>query len=95
MDSILTKNEGILEISTQKFVKEKKRKHISKAKTQYSAHFTKRATLTNGTMEVSEEVNYNSSTDEDSQECIRMSQKLTDEELFAACGGRTAHKYNI
>jgi len=94
VDSILTKNEGILEISTQKFVKEKKRKHISKARTQYSAHFTKRATLTNGTMEVTEELNVdcNSSTDDESQECNKLPKKLTDEELFAACGGRTAHK---
>ncbi|XP_073964498.1 G patch domain-containing protein 4-like isoform X2 [Choristoneura fumiferana] len=54
---------------------------------QYADYFIKKATLTNGGVKI-EKVKESDSESEEPKDVL----KMTDEELFAACEGRTAHK---
>lgn len=72
-----------IDISNKSYLKELKRQHIN---LEYGS-FLKTAKLTpNGT------VDYETSNMLEPKEEPKL-QTLTDEELFAACGGRTAHKF--
>lgn len=76
-------------------LKKKKKKKVGTEaddhdKEKYQEHFVKKATLTNAGMK-KENVDEKESDGEEVKDVF----KLTDEQLFAACGGRTAHKYVI
>lgn len=56
---------------------------------QYADYFIKKATLTNGGVKIEKVKESDSESETEPKEVF----KMTDEELFAACEGRTAHKY--
>ncbi|XP_048002082.1 G patch domain-containing protein 4 [Leguminivora glycinivorella] len=70
--------------STWKLTKTKKK---STEEEQYADYFVKKATLTNGGVKM-EKVADSEESEAEKKDVF----KMTDEELFAACGGRTAHK---
>ncbi|KAM3955450.1 uncharacterized protein ACR2FA_010653 [Aphomia sociella] len=79
-------NSDSFEITNSTWRLNKKKKDNSDG--EYSEYFVKKAVLTNGGRKVE---NFNESDSEDEVQKKDVF-KLTDEELFAACGGRTAHK---
>jgi hypothetical protein len=84
--NIRTKDEEEFEItnSTWKIKKKRKKNEPEEA---YTDFFVKKAVLTNG-----ESKTENSSSESDEDDVKKDVFKMTDEELFAACEGRTAHK---
>ncbi|XP_063370899.1 G patch domain-containing protein 4 [Cydia amplana] len=72
--------------STWKLTKTKNKSTAEKE--QYVDYFVKKATLTNGGVKMEKVEESDSESDGEKKDGF----KMTDEELFAACGGRTAHK---
>ncbi|XP_063391349.1 G patch domain-containing protein 4 [Cydia fagiglandana] len=72
--------------STWKLTKTKKKSTAEEE--QYADYFVKKATLTNGGVKMEKLAESDSESDGEKKDVF----KMTDEELFAACGGRTAHK---
>ncbi|XP_063544416.1 G patch domain-containing protein 4 [Cydia strobilella] len=72
--------------STWKLTKTKKKSTAEEE--QYADYFVKKATLTNEGVKMEKVADSDSESDGEEKDVF----KMTDEELFAACGGRTAHK---
>lgn len=68
-----------------------KKKNKPKSKEEYTNFFVKTSILTNGGVKTEDLEETENVKENDDTKIV----KLTDEQLFAACEGRTAHKYAI
>lgn len=68
-----------------------KRKNNNDSTEEYSEFFVRTAVLGSGGSKTTKVKDSDSEEDTDKEDAL----KLTDEELYAACEGRTAHKYDI
>ena len=81
-----------VQIKAKQKKKKKKDKKVKK-KAAYASHFVKSETLKGGkVVKVDKDNNCSSSEDDDVDSKAGKKRQLTDEELFEACGGMTAHK---